>query len=202
MEDKKNDVISNPDHYKLNGLDIEVRDVIKSVLGTVGFIGFYEGNIIKYILRASKKNGLEDYKKARQYLDWLIEELDEDAYLDKQLSFLEDVVDKEEPKEKPDIGIELLTKLPPVKPNKLEEILFGDDLMKNLSPKEAQEFNELHKKLRNSIAPLTKEETKRFNELVIKKYGTAEDIRENYRQNRENFLKLQEKINKKVTKSM
>ena len=70
MEEKKNDVISNPDHYKLKGLDVEVRDVIKSVLGTVGFLGFYKGNIIKYILRANKKNGLEDYKKARQYLDW------------------------------------------------------------------------------------------------------------------------------------
>ena len=51
---KKNDVVSN--HYKLNGLDIEVKDILKSVLGTVGFLGFYKGNIIMYILRASKKN--------------------------------------------------------------------------------------------------------------------------------------------------
>ena len=63
MEEKKNDVISNPDHYKLKGLDVEVWDVIKSVLGTVGFLGFYKGNIIKYILRANKKNGLEDLKR-------------------------------------------------------------------------------------------------------------------------------------------
>ena len=35
--------------------------------------GFYWGNIIKYILRWQNKNVLEDLKKARQYIDWLIE---------------------------------------------------------------------------------------------------------------------------------
>lgn len=32
----------------------------------------YESNIIKYILRHREKNGLEDLKKARTYLDRLI----------------------------------------------------------------------------------------------------------------------------------
>ena len=35
--------------------------------------GFYWGNIIKYMLRWQNKNVLEDLKKARQYIDWLIE---------------------------------------------------------------------------------------------------------------------------------
>ena len=35
--------------------------------------GFLKGNIIKYVSRAAHKNGLEDYKKARVYIDWLIE---------------------------------------------------------------------------------------------------------------------------------
>lgn len=36
-------------------------------------IGFIEGNIIKYICRYEKKNGIQDLKKARHYLDLLIE---------------------------------------------------------------------------------------------------------------------------------
>lgn len=35
-------------------------------------IGYVEGNIIKYILRFKDKNGLEDLKKARHYIDILI----------------------------------------------------------------------------------------------------------------------------------
>ena len=34
------------------------------------------GNAIKYMLRFQKKNGLEDLKKARKNLDWLIEEME------------------------------------------------------------------------------------------------------------------------------
>lgn len=36
-------------------------------------IPFIEGNIIKYLLRYKKKNGLEDLKKAKHYLEILIE---------------------------------------------------------------------------------------------------------------------------------
>ena len=36
-------------------------------------LGFCEGNVIKYLCRYKSKNGLEDLKKARQYLDFLIE---------------------------------------------------------------------------------------------------------------------------------
>lgn len=35
--------------------------------------GCYIENTIKYICRWKKKNDLKDLKKARQYLDWLIE---------------------------------------------------------------------------------------------------------------------------------
>lgn len=175
MEEKKNDVISSPDHYKLTGLDVEVKDVIKSVLGTVGFLGFYKGNIIKYILRANKKNGLEDLKKARQYLDWLIEELDEDTNLDGQLSYLDvETTDK---------------------------ILVEDSEMKQeLTPEESIELNDLSRKIMHSATPLTKEEQEKHKELVEKMYGSEEETKEEQRKNRENFLKLQEKLSKKVTK--
>tara|TARA_B110000902_G_scaffold253684_1_gene316639 strand:+ start:1812 stop:2201 length:390 start_codon:yes stop_codon:yes gene_type:complete len=39
-------------------------------------LGFYSGNVLKYLLRV-KTNKLEDLKKARHYLDKLIEDLDE-----------------------------------------------------------------------------------------------------------------------------
>lgn len=65
------DKINSPKHYRLPGLNIESIDIIRAILGKY-FKWFCLGNIIKYILRAEKKNGLEDYKKARKYLDWLI----------------------------------------------------------------------------------------------------------------------------------
>lgn len=36
-------------------------------------LGFHEGNAIKYIVRYKDKNGLEDLKKAKWYIDRLIE---------------------------------------------------------------------------------------------------------------------------------
>lgn len=66
------DKIISPKHYKLEGLDIEAIDVIKSVLGKDKFEGYCRGNVIKYILRADSKNGIEDLKKAQVYLNWEI----------------------------------------------------------------------------------------------------------------------------------
>ena len=36
-------------------------------------LGFCAGNVIKYICRYKNKNGIEDLKKARHYIDLLIE---------------------------------------------------------------------------------------------------------------------------------
>lgn len=65
------DKVNSLKHYRLPDLNIESIDIIRAILGKY-FKWFCLGNIIKYILRAEKKNGLEDYKKARKYLDWLI----------------------------------------------------------------------------------------------------------------------------------
>ena len=67
------DNVNSPKHYQLEGLNIEVIDIIKSVLGSDKFEGYCRGNVIKYIMRADEKNGLEDLKKARVYLNWEIE---------------------------------------------------------------------------------------------------------------------------------
>lgn len=36
-------------------------------------LGFFEGNVVKYVTRWKTKGGVEDLKKARHYLDKLIE---------------------------------------------------------------------------------------------------------------------------------
>ena len=72
-----NDNIKSPKHYKLEGLNVESIEVIKSVLGKEGFKSFCKGNTMKYLIRAEKKNGLEDYRKAKTYLDWYLKEYEE-----------------------------------------------------------------------------------------------------------------------------
>lgn len=37
-------------------------------------LDFFEGNVIKYILRHKDKNGLEDLEKAKHYLEEMIKE--------------------------------------------------------------------------------------------------------------------------------
>ena len=67
------DKIAHPSHYELPG-GLECRDVIRATQGDVLTAGFYEGNVKKYMFRAHMKGKtLEDHKKARQYLDFLIE---------------------------------------------------------------------------------------------------------------------------------
>lgn len=36
-------------------------------------IGYFEGNVIKYVSRWRSKNGIKDLEKARHYIDLLIE---------------------------------------------------------------------------------------------------------------------------------
>ena len=61
----------NPLHY---GKD-EAHDCITYCLQNG--VGFLEGNVIKYVTRWRKKNGIEDLKKAQEYLRRLIESEEE-----------------------------------------------------------------------------------------------------------------------------
>lgn len=83
MENKNIDNVNNPNHYKL-GCGVESIEIIKRVLGLKGFVAFCLGNILKYLIRAEKKNKLEDYKKAAKYLEWVIQNYNRsESYLDK-----------------------------------------------------------------------------------------------------------------------
>lgn len=65
------DYIRQPPHYTNGG--IECIDYIRSTLSAEQFEGYLRGNVIKYMHRYQDKSGVQDLKKARQYLDWLIE---------------------------------------------------------------------------------------------------------------------------------
>ena len=59
----------NPPHYKSEG--VECIDYIKQQLSRDAYVGYLEGNVIKYIHRHKYKNGLEDLRKAQWYLEKL-----------------------------------------------------------------------------------------------------------------------------------
>lgn len=69
------DNVNSPDHYTAGG--IETIDYIKAKLGIEGTINYCMGNVIKYTSRWQDKNGLEDLKKARWYLNYAIDLLEQ-----------------------------------------------------------------------------------------------------------------------------
>ena len=69
------DMVNHPSHYTQGC--IECIDCIKSAtVGKAGIEAFCVGNAIKYLWRYEEKNGIEDVKKARWYIDRLIKELE------------------------------------------------------------------------------------------------------------------------------
>jgi hypothetical protein len=65
------DTINHPSHYTQG--KIECIDAIEeSTKGLIGISAVCVANVIKYIWRYKFKNGIEDLKKARWYLDKLI----------------------------------------------------------------------------------------------------------------------------------
>lgn len=57
------------DHYKMKAIQ-PVEYCMANELG------FCEGNIVKYVSRYKEKNGIYDLKKARHYIDILIESIE------------------------------------------------------------------------------------------------------------------------------
>jgi hypothetical protein len=60
------DMIKEPPHYANN--KIQPIDYIVS-----NNLTYCEGNVVKYITRWRGKGGIEDLKKAKQYIDFIIE---------------------------------------------------------------------------------------------------------------------------------
>jgi hypothetical protein len=60
------DVQEGGNHYK----EMKIQPVEYIMANGLGFV---EGNVVKYVSRWQKKGGVEDLKKARHFLDLLIE---------------------------------------------------------------------------------------------------------------------------------
>lgn len=61
----------NPTYY-----DDLFDQILKNKFSTEDLIKIYEFNVFKYIYRWRNKNGLQDLKKARWYLNEMIKKLD------------------------------------------------------------------------------------------------------------------------------
>lgn len=73
---KDYDSVDNPAHYNKGG--VECIDAIRGSMSAEAFRGFLKGNVMKYVFRYEAKNGLEDLRKARWYLERLIGEVEAD----------------------------------------------------------------------------------------------------------------------------
>ena len=70
------DMVNHPSHYTQGG--IECIDALKAAtVSKTGIEAVCTANVIKYLWRYEEKNGIEDVKKARWYIDRLIRELEE-----------------------------------------------------------------------------------------------------------------------------
>jgi hypothetical protein len=65
------DAVNHPSHYTDGG--IECIEAIESALTSEEYRGYLKGNIQKYVWRERHKGGTESLKKARWYLDRLIQ---------------------------------------------------------------------------------------------------------------------------------
>lgn len=72
----ENDLVNHPSHYKAKS-GLETIDVIEAFTdGLNGSEATHTGNVLKYMCRWKKKNGLTDLKKAQWYLNRLIEQVE------------------------------------------------------------------------------------------------------------------------------
>lgn len=70
------ETVDHPNHYQ-SETGLEAWDVIEAfTFDLKGVEAFDTGNILKYICRWKRKNGLEDLKKAKRYLEHLIDHVE------------------------------------------------------------------------------------------------------------------------------
>jgi hypothetical protein len=69
------DPVNSPSHYNSGG--IEAIEGIEASMAPEAYAGYLKGNIMKYLWRYEKKaKPIEDLKKARWYLDRLIQKVE------------------------------------------------------------------------------------------------------------------------------
>lgn len=74
--DKDYTVVNNPPHY-ISETGLETIDVIEAfTFNLKGMEAVCTANVLKYICRWKNKNGIQDLKKAKWYLDRLIDRIE------------------------------------------------------------------------------------------------------------------------------
>lgn len=71
---KIGDMVNRPSHYMMNlgsGVSVEALEVIEASLTREEYIGYLSGNILKYNMRKSNKNGEQDMLKSCFYAERL-----------------------------------------------------------------------------------------------------------------------------------
>ena len=75
LNEQSVDVVNSPPHYKTGG--IEAIEGIEASMGPEAYAGYLKGSVTKYLWRYEKKGKpLEDLKKARWFLDRLIQKVE------------------------------------------------------------------------------------------------------------------------------
>jgi hypothetical protein len=75
LNDEVVDVVNSPPHYKSGG--IEAIEGIEASMGPEAYAGYLKGSVTKYLWRYEKKGKpIEDLKKARWFLDRLIQKVE------------------------------------------------------------------------------------------------------------------------------
>lgn len=68
-----NDNVHSPKHYMIPGCNFESRYLADAIVeGMPNPLCTRIWNVVKYLVRAEKKNGKEDYEKAVEYLTWTL----------------------------------------------------------------------------------------------------------------------------------
>lgn len=73
--EEKEDMVNHPKHYKIEGISEEVIDICEAMIKDITketnnpVLASHIAVVIQYVMRAHKKNGKEDYKKAIWYLN-------------------------------------------------------------------------------------------------------------------------------------
>ena len=76
MDENVPDMVNHPQHYTQGG--IECIDALKAAtVGKRGIEAVCVANVIKYLWRYEEKNGIEDVRKAKWYVERLLSELEE-----------------------------------------------------------------------------------------------------------------------------
>ena len=76
MDENAPDMVNHPQHYTQG--DIECIDALKAAtVGKRGIEAVCVANVIKYLWRYEEKNGIEDVRKAKFYIERLLKELEE-----------------------------------------------------------------------------------------------------------------------------